>query len=120
MRHSHEPRGFARAAGVLPDPAAIPLDVLHEDAHLLVLNKRPGIVVHPVGKQQFAGLDVAAGQCTVALPDFGPHTGRIQGLAFIQAHDDHEVQSLSEACRRAAGAEPHGSRRAAQGAPGRA
>lgn len=41
---------------ILPDPAAIPLDVLHEDAHLLVLNKRPGIVVHPVGKQQLTSV----------------------------------------------------------------
>jgi 23S rRNA pseudouridine1911/1915/1917 synthase len=29
----------------LPEP--IPLDILFEDAHLLVLNKRPGMVVHP-------------------------------------------------------------------------
>lgn len=41
---------------VLPDPSAIPLDVLHEDAHLLVLDKRPGIVVHPVGKQQLTSV----------------------------------------------------------------
>ncbi len=30
---------------VLPEP--IPLDVLYEDAHIIVLNKQPGIVVHP-------------------------------------------------------------------------
>jgi 23S rRNA pseudouridine1911/1915/1917 synthase len=29
------------------EPAAIPLDVLFEDAHLLALNKAPGMVVHP-------------------------------------------------------------------------
>lgn len=40
----------------VPDPAAIPLDVLHEDRHLLVLNKRPGIVVHPVGRQQLTSV----------------------------------------------------------------
>lgn len=40
----------------LPDPAAIPVDVLHEDAHLLVVNKRPGIVVHPVGRHQLTSL----------------------------------------------------------------
>ena len=28
-------------------PEALPLDVVHEDAHLLVLNKRAGMVVHP-------------------------------------------------------------------------
>jgi 23S rRNA pseudouridine1911/1915/1917 synthase len=40
----------------VPDPATIPLDVLHEDRTLLVLNKRPGIVVHPVGKQQLTSV----------------------------------------------------------------
>jgi len=38
------------------DPEAlrrIPLDILHEDEHLVVLNKRPGIVVHPVGRKRF-------------------------------------------------------------------
>ena len=40
----------------LPDPAAIPIDVLHEDEHLLVLNKRAGIVVHPVGRHQLTSL----------------------------------------------------------------
>lgn len=28
-------------------PEDIPIEVLHEDAHLIVLNKRPGIIVHP-------------------------------------------------------------------------
>lgn len=28
-------------------PVAIPLEILHEDAHLLVVNKRAGMVVHP-------------------------------------------------------------------------
>lgn len=28
-------------------PAAIPLDVLHEDSSVIVVNKRPGMVVHP-------------------------------------------------------------------------
>lgn len=30
-----------------PEPEDIPLDVLYEDAHLLVINKPPGLVVHP-------------------------------------------------------------------------
>jgi 23S rRNA pseudouridine1911/1915/1917 synthase len=34
-----------KPSGVLPQP--IPLDVLYEDAHLLVLNKAAGMVVHP-------------------------------------------------------------------------
>jgi 23S rRNA pseudouridine1911/1915/1917 synthase len=35
------------------DPASIPLDAILEDESILVLNKRPGIVVHPVGKSRF-------------------------------------------------------------------
>src|SRR5919109_4814829 len=34
-----------KASGVFPQP--IPLDVLYEDAYLLVVNKRAGMVVHP-------------------------------------------------------------------------
>jgi 23S rRNA pseudouridine1911/1915/1917 synthase len=30
-----------------PQPEDIPLDVIHEDKHLIVINKPPGLVVHP-------------------------------------------------------------------------
>jgi len=30
-----------------PEPEPIPLDVLYEDEHLVAINKRPGMVVHP-------------------------------------------------------------------------
>ena len=35
------------------DPGAIPLSILYEDDALLVLDKQPGVVVHPVGKNRF-------------------------------------------------------------------
>ena len=35
------------------DPGSIPLHVLFEDASILVLDKQPGVVVHPVGKSRF-------------------------------------------------------------------
>jgi 23S rRNA pseudouridine1911/1915/1917 synthase len=35
------------------DPGAIPLHVLLEDAALVALDKQPGVVVHPVGKNRF-------------------------------------------------------------------
>jgi len=35
------------AADTTVGPEALPLDILHEDAALLVLNKPPGLVVHP-------------------------------------------------------------------------
>ncbi len=34
------------------DPEEIPLDILFEDVHLLVLNKPPGMVVHPAGRMR--------------------------------------------------------------------
>jgi 23S rRNA pseudouridine1911/1915/1917 synthase len=40
-----EPASLAVPAGVEPEPIA--LDVLYEDEHLLVINKPPGLVVHP-------------------------------------------------------------------------
>lgn len=33
-------------------PEAIPLDILYEDADILVLNKPPGLVVHPAAKRE--------------------------------------------------------------------
>ena len=33
----------------LPEPEAIPLSVVHEDAHLIVIDKPAGLVVHPAG-----------------------------------------------------------------------
>ncbi|HZF13174.1 MAG TPA: S4 domain-containing protein, partial [Thermoanaerobaculia bacterium] len=38
----------------LPTPPAqeMPLDVLYEDAHLLALNKPPGLLVHPTPKER--------------------------------------------------------------------
>jgi 23S rRNA pseudouridine1911/1915/1917 synthase len=38
---------------LLQDPRRIPLRVLHEDAEVLVLDKQPGVLVHPVGKARF-------------------------------------------------------------------
>ncbi len=39
-----------------PDYAAVPIDVLYEDEALLCLNKRAGIIVHPVGRHQLTNL----------------------------------------------------------------
>lgn len=43
-------------AAEAPDYAAVPIDVIHEDEALLCVNKRPGIVVHPVGRHQLTNL----------------------------------------------------------------
>ncbi len=39
-----------------PDYASVPIDVIYEDAALLCVNKRPGVVVHPVGRHQLTNL----------------------------------------------------------------
>jgi 23S rRNA pseudouridine1911/1915/1917 synthase len=35
--------------GALPEPEDIPLDIIFEDKHLIVIDKPPGLVVHPAG-----------------------------------------------------------------------
>jgi 23S rRNA pseudouridine1911/1915/1917 synthase len=40
------------AAAAEPQPEAIPLDILYEDKHLIVINKPPGMVVHPAPGQE--------------------------------------------------------------------
>lgn len=54
VKASHRLRAGERVSMVLPevvrdgpDPEAIPLDILHEDESLAVINKPPGMVVHP-------------------------------------------------------------------------
>jgi 23S rRNA pseudouridine1911/1915/1917 synthase len=39
--------GIPEAEPAEPEPEAIPLDILYEDDQLIVLNKPPGLVVHP-------------------------------------------------------------------------
>jgi 23S rRNA pseudouridine1911/1915/1917 synthase len=35
--------------GALPEPEDIPLDIVFEDKHLIIIDKPPGLVVHPAG-----------------------------------------------------------------------
>ena len=44
---------YGEPEDLLQDPAGIPLLCLYEDGTLLVLDKQPGVVVHPVGKSRF-------------------------------------------------------------------
>ncbi|MHC4821778.1 MAG: S4 domain-containing protein, partial [Planctomycetota bacterium] len=44
---------FGEATDMEQDPSAIPLDRLYEDDDLLVLNKQPGVIVHPTGRSRF-------------------------------------------------------------------
>jgi len=60
-----------RPSGVTPEP--IPLDVLYEDAHLLVVNKAAGMVVHPSPGN-------ASGTLVNALLAHCPHLSGIGGV----------------------------------------
>jgi len=55
-------------------PEAIPLDILHEDGDLIVLNKPPGMVVHP-------GAGRSTGTLVHALL---AHCGRLPGIGGVE------------------------------------
>lgn len=55
-----------------PRPEAIPLDVLFEDEHLLVLNKPAGLVVHPApGHPNGTLVNAVLGHCADSLSGIG-------------------------------------------------
>jgi 23S rRNA pseudouridine1911/1915/1917 synthase len=43
-------RVWIRVPEIPGDPRKVPIDVIHEDGDIIVLNKRPGYLVHPAGK----------------------------------------------------------------------
>ncbi|MBN1394869.1 MAG: RluA family pseudouridine synthase [Pirellulales bacterium] len=87
-----------------PRPENIPLDVLYEDEHLAVVNKPPGMVVHPArghwsgtlaSALQFrfgAGLSAAAGACR---PGIVHRLDRDTSGTILVARDDRAHAALS-------------------------
>jgi 23S rRNA pseudouridine1911/1915/1917 synthase len=80
VRSSHRVRGGERAVVTLPptapatlEPEAIPLDVLYEDDDLIVINKPPGLTVHP-------GAGVRRGTLVHALLHHAPGLSAIGGV----------------------------------------
>lgn len=71
---SWEPPEPGHRRGGEPPPEDIPIDILHEDPHLLIVNKPPGLVVHP-GAGVFSGTLVGAlkGRGYELAPLGGPH-----------------------------------------------
>ena len=56
----------------IPEPEDIPLDILHEDADLIVLNKPAGMAVHPApGSWQGTLVNALLHHCKGALPGIG-------------------------------------------------
>jgi 23S rRNA pseudouridine1911/1915/1917 synthase len=79
-RPSYRVRGGERAVVSLPppipallEPEAIPLDVLYEDEDLIVINKPPGLTVHP-------GAGVRRGTLVHALLHHAPGLSAIGGV----------------------------------------
>ncbi|MDD5587316.1 MAG: RluA family pseudouridine synthase [Alphaproteobacteria bacterium] len=55
-----------------PEAQAIPLDIIHEDADLLVINKPPGMVVHPAaGNRDKTLVNALLAHCGASLSGIG-------------------------------------------------
>ena len=55
-----------------PQPEAIPLTILYEDADLLVIDKPPGLVVHPApGNEEGTLVNAVLAHCGADLPGIG-------------------------------------------------
>lgn len=55
-----------------PQAEAIPLHILHEDADLIVLDKQPGLVVHPApGNEEGTLVNALLAHCGDSLPGIG-------------------------------------------------
>jgi 23S rRNA pseudouridine1911/1915/1917 synthase len=89
--HLPEPRPAA------PAPEALPLDVLFEDEHLLVLDKPAGLVVHPApGHAHGTLVNALLGHCVASLSGIGgvQRPGivhrldkEVSGLMVVAKHD---------------------------------
>jgi len=56
----------------IPEPQDIPLDIAHEDKHLLVVNKPAGMVVHPaIGNWEGTLVNALLHHCGASLPGIG-------------------------------------------------
>jgi 23S rRNA pseudouridine1911/1915/1917 synthase len=79
VKPTHTPRAGERVAVFWPEarpaeaqPEDIPLNVLYEDADLLVLNKAPGIVVHPAaGNEEHTLVNALLHHCKGQLSGIG-------------------------------------------------
>lgn len=97
----------AREAAVDPEPKAqsIPLEVLYEDAHLIVVDKPPGMVVHPAaGNPDGTLVNALIAHCGDSLSGIGgvKRPGIVHRLdkdtsgVMVAAKSDAAHQGLSE------------------------
>ncbi|MCX8157221.1 MAG: RluA family pseudouridine synthase [Verrucomicrobiae bacterium] len=81
VKPSHAPRAGEVVSVYFPEPRpshvypeALPLDILYEDEHLLVVNKAPGMVVHPgPGNEEHTLVNALLHHCA----------GRLSGIAGV-------------------------------------
>src|ERR1035438_9530363 len=79
VKPTHSPRAgeqvgvhWPEAAPAKAQPEDMPLDILHEDDALLVLNKPPGLVVHPAaGHEQHTLVNALLHHCAGQLSGIG-------------------------------------------------
>ena len=79
VKPTHTPRAGEQVAVHFPEarpaeaqPEDIPLDILFEDASLLVVNKRPGLVVHPAaGHEEHTLVNALLHHCAGRLSGIG-------------------------------------------------
>ncbi|MBD3296807.1 MAG: RluA family pseudouridine synthase [Candidatus Omnitrophica bacterium] len=102
IKVSIEPAGPVQA-----EPENIPLDIVHEDEHLAIVNKRAGMVVHPgAGNRSGTLVNAMLGHCS-RLPDNGDpvRPGIVHRLdkgtsgIMIVAKTDRAMRSLSRQFR---------------------
>ena len=98
VKPTHTPRAGEQVEVCWPEagpakaqPEEMPLDILHEDESLLVLNKPPGLVVHPAaGHQEHTLVNALLHHCAGELSGIGGQA--IEGLASPKARADDHVR----------------------------
>ena len=88
-----------------PEPETIPLNIIHEDDHLIVINKPAGLVVHPApGNSSGTLVNALLGHCGDSLSGIGgvKRPGIVHRLdkqtsgLIVAAKNDYSHASLSE------------------------
>ena len=99
------PADISLPALTLPEPEAIPLTIVYEDEHLLVVDKAAGMVVHPAPGHEHGTLVNAL----LAHTALGGHTGQRPGIVhrldkdtsglLIVAKDDATLLAIGQQMR---------------------
>lgn len=109
IKTSHKLRGGDRVELVIPDepegvliPEDIPLDIIWEDEHIIVVNKPPGMVVYPAaGNRRGTLMNALVSKCTIFTSAGAPlRPGVVHRLdketsgAMVIAKDDLSYHNL--------------------------